>query len=115
MKSYHVYIGPLQPAQCKHTYYSSDSGYMILYSDRVPPGEFYRVPLEKEKNLTRAEIEWLCACKKEINRAEIQAHPDRYAEMISEFVSRLENELQNEAEKTGRKDIAQCLPQNQNE
>lgn len=91
MKKYKVYIGKLQNVKNRYTFYSSDNGYMAVYSDRPPEGLFERV---NETDLPENIKKWLSKCKLEINSKYMRKHIEDYSDIMRRFTEAFETELQ---------------------
>jgi hypothetical protein len=109
IKNYTLYIGKLDdmPEGEKYTFYSPESGYLLVYSDNtdLPLG---RVPAENEAKLKKTERDWLRYARMEIAVSaigeaarEISASTAGTVAVMNEFCSNLEKELKAEADNAG--------------
>jgi hypothetical protein len=94
MGKYSLYIGKLQnlPEYVKYSYYSSDSGYLLAYSDKEIRG-MSKVPLENESRLLNAEKVWLKQCKMALNGNALKESKKEYLQLLSDFLDNFEKEL----------------------
>lgn len=108
-KNHILYIGKLDdmPEGEKYTFYSPESGYLLVYSQNanLPLG---KVPLRNEQKLKKAERQWLRYVRMEIvanalseAAREISASTAGTAAVMNEFCSNLEKELKAEADNAG--------------
>lgn len=108
-KNHILYIGKLEdmPEGEKYTFYSPESGYLLVYSQNadLPLG---KVPLRNEQKLKKAERQWLRYVRMEIAvnaigeaAREISASTAGTVAVMNEFCSNLEKELKAEADNAG--------------
>lgn len=104
-----LYIGKLEdmPEGEKYTFYSPESGYLLVYSQNanLPLG---KVPLRNEQKLKKAERQWLRYVRMEIvanalseAAREMGESAQNTATIMNEFCSNLEKELKAEADNAG--------------
>lgn len=108
-KNHILYIGKLEdmPEGEKYTFYSPESGYLLVYSQNadLPLG---KVPLRNEQKLKKAERQWLRYVRMEIvanalseAAREMGESAQNTATIMNEFCSNLEKELKAETDNAG--------------
>lgn len=93
---YKLYVGKVEdmPKDEKYTFYNSDSGYLLIYTESKPQGEFYEVTDELYDKLSATEKMWLMSTKMEINAQFVKLHEVELTEKMNRFVTELENEFE---------------------
>ena len=97
---YSLYAGALQKTDSNlYSYFGGNSTYMLVYTDNPLTGDFIKIPVEKESNLTEDEKLWLNRCKVAINTRHVKKNIDDYSYFLNEFLDKFEKELKSEKEK----------------
>lgn len=96
MAKYELYIGKYhKDIKSKYTFYSVESGYMLVFSDKTIEG-FTLVPDEKTNRLTSDERTWLRRCKTEVIKKSLKENQKEYTQLLNSFLDQVENELEKE-------------------
>lgn len=98
MEKYSLYVGKLQPLpnNSRFSYYNGNYGYLLVFTDQKPEGDFIEVTGEPLNALSAAEREWLFSCKRTIAAEHLKKNEKTYLAMMQEFVKQFEEELKAE-------------------